>query len=158
MKPNAAFLLSQVGAHAAGTFATLLAPLDITPPHFGIVWMLSRSPGISQREMAARLEVHPSRLVALLDHLETRRLLERRGHTQDRRLHALHLTAQGQELLRDITRIAEQHLKLICAALTVKECDQLAGFLQRIADQQKLTPAVHPGYRWLGRKIGPRSM
>jgi len=156
MKPNAAFLLSQVGAHSAEVFASLVVPLKLSPAHAGVLWMLSRSPGMSQREMAAKLKLHPSRVVGLLDELERRGLIERRGHVQDRRLYAVHLTAAGQKLFDEVRQLTEQHQKLICKALTDKECQQLAAYLQRIADERKLTLGVHPGYRWLGRKIKPK--
>jgi len=115
--------------------------------------MLNRSPGISQQEMAATLKIHPSRIVGLLDELEGRGLIERGGHAKDRRLYAVRLTASGQKLFEEIRQITEKHLKLICNALTEQECQQLAAYLQRIAEERKLTPGVHPGYRWLGRKI-----
>jgi len=82
--------------------------------------------------------------------------LEIDSHAQDRRLYAVHLTAAGQKLFDEVRQLTEQHQKLICKALTDKECQQLAAYLQRIADQRKLTLGVHPGYRWLGRKIKPK--
>jgi DNA-binding MarR family transcriptional regulator len=118
--------------------------------------MLGRSGGLSQRDLASKLKIHPSRLVAILDELEERGLLERRSNVDDRRLYAVHLTVKGEATLERLMRVAEQHVQLICAALTEKECEQLAGFLQRIAVQRGLTPGVHPGYRWLGRKIRPK--
>jgi DNA-binding MarR family transcriptional regulator len=151
-RPNAAFLLSQIGAHAAEVFAGLLTPLQLDPAHSGILWMLGRSAGMSQRELASTLKIHPSRLVALLDELEERGLVERRRHT-DRRFYALHLTTKGQTTFEKLMRLAEEHLRLICGALSKKECEQLATLLQRIANERGLTPGVHPGYRWLGRKI-----
>jgi DNA-binding MarR family transcriptional regulator len=152
-KPNAAFLLSQVGAHAAELFAKLLTPLQLAPADSGVLWMLGRSAGLSQRELASTLRIHPSRLVAILDELGERGLVERRANADDRRLYALHLTAKGQATLERIGRIAEEHRKLMCAALNEHECEQLAGLLQRIAEERGLTAGVHPGYRWLGRKI-----
>jgi DNA-binding MarR family transcriptional regulator len=152
LKPNAAFLLSQVGAHSAETFAKLLAPLQLSPAHSGILWMLGQSAGMSQKALASSLKIHASRLVALLDELEERGLVERRGHS-DRRFYALHLTAKGQAAFEKIRRLAEEHQKLLCGVLSDQECAQLTKMLQRIAEQRGLTPGVHPGYRWLGRKI-----
>ena len=151
-KQSPAFLLSQVGAHAASVFARLLVPLDLTPPHSGILWMLGRSGGLSQRQLAAALKIHPSRLVAILDELEDRGLVERQAHTHDRRLYALHLTKKGQATFQRLGRIAQEHRTLMCAGLSEKECDQLTDLLQRIAEQQGLTPGVHPGYRRLGKR------
>ena len=61
-----AFLVSQVGAHAAGKFAERLAPLGLTPAHVGLLRLITASPGSSQQDVAEQLGVFPSRLVALL--------------------------------------------------------------------------------------------
>jgi DNA-binding MarR family transcriptional regulator len=80
-----AFLLAQVGAHAAKRFAERLATLKLTPPHAGILRRLSNAPGISQRELAMALGMHASRLVAILDEMESLGLVVREGHAGDRR-------------------------------------------------------------------------
>src|SRR5205807_2586245 len=87
---GAAFLLAQVGAHAAARFAARLAELTLVPAHAGIFRILSATPGISQQELAAALGTVPSRLVALIDELESRGLVQRREHETDRRSYALH--------------------------------------------------------------------
>jgi len=43
-------------------------------------------------------------------------------------------------------------MESFCAALTKEERLQLSALCRRIADEQGLTPGVHPGYRSLGRK------
>src|SRR4030095_9674214 len=155
MKPNAAFLLSQVGAHSAEVWAGLLEPLHLSPAHSGIIWLLSRAPGIRQHEMASTLRMHPSRLVGLLDDLEKRGLVERRDQAHDRRVYALHLTKAGDGVFDQIRDLAAKHEAMICAGLSEAECRRLADFLQRIADARQLTLGVHPGFRWLGRQIKP---
>jgi DNA-binding MarR family transcriptional regulator len=71
-----AFLLAQLGAHAAARFAERLAEHDLTPPHAGILWNLASQPDLTQRELADVLGAFPSRLVLQLDDLEKRGLLE----------------------------------------------------------------------------------
>jgi len=142
-----AFLLAQVGAHAAMRFGERLSHLKLTPPDAGILQMLSATGGLSQQELSARLGIHPSRLVAILDTLEEQRLVERRPNADDRRQYALHLTEKGQGRLSEIGRIAREHKESLCAALTPAEREQLGELLQKIATDQKLTPGVHPGYR-----------
>jgi DNA-binding MarR family transcriptional regulator len=156
-KQNTAFLLSQVGAHAAEVFARLLIPVKLTPAHSGILWMLGRSGGLSQRQLAAAIRIHPSRLVAILDELEDRGLVERQAHANDRRLYALHLTKKGEETFEQLRKIAKHHRTLICAGLSERECEQLTALLQRIAEHQGLAPGVHPGYRWLRGKTKART-
>src|SRR4030095_14435244 len=129
-KQNPAFLLSQVGAHAAEVFATMLMPLKLSPAHSGILWMLGRSGELSQRQLAAAIKVHPSRLVTILDELEDRGLVERQAHANDRRLYALHLTKKGEATFERLRRIAQEHRTRICAALSERECEQLTDLLQ----------------------------
>jgi DNA-binding MarR family transcriptional regulator len=145
-----AFLLSQVGAHSAYRFAERLAPLDLTPPHVGILYAVNHADGLSQQALGERLGIFPSRLVSVLDELESRKLLERRDNPTDRRSHALYLTRKGRETLEKIGRIGQEHQESLCAALDESERALLAEFLTRIATEQKLTPGVHPGYRQLG--------
>jgi DNA-binding MarR family transcriptional regulator len=145
-----AFLLSQVGAHSAGRFADRLAPLGLKPPHAGILRALDRADGLSQQALGEALGTFPSRLVALLDELEERGLVERRDRPGDRRSYALHLTDAGREALQQLVRVARQHQDDLCAALDESEREQLAGYLRRIAEQQRLAPGIHPGWKLLG--------
>lgn len=144
---TAAFLLAQLGAHAASRFAARLAVLDLIPAHAGLFRMLASVPGLTQRELATALDTLPSRIVLLLDTLEARGLVERRQHDTDRRRHALHLTAAGDALATEVGRIARAHQAALLQALSDEEQDVLAALLQRIADQQQLIRNVHPGYR-----------
>jgi DNA-binding MarR family transcriptional regulator len=149
---STAFLLAQVGAHAAAQFGERMKELNLGRPHAGILGMIAASPGLSQQALGLRLGILPSRLVALIDELEKRGILERRQDPGDRRVYALHLTAAGRKTMEQIGRIAQDHDDAICAALEPDEKRQLNSLLGRIADQQGLTPGVHPGYRSLGRK------
>jgi DNA-binding MarR family transcriptional regulator len=151
-RSSAAFLLSQVGSHAARKFAAGLAPLRLSPPHAGILRVLRKSGGLSQQGLAQVLHMHPSALVAIIDELEERGLVKRQDSVDDRRTHELHLTDKGQAALRDVGRVGQEHNESLCAALTSREREQLTGFLQRIADHQGLTPGVHPGFSRIDRR------
>jgi len=147
----AAFLLAQVGAQAAKRFGERLVPLGMTPPQAGILRLLARSGGLSQRDLAERLGIHPSRLVAILDEMETAGLVVREANSGDRRLYSLQLTAAGRERIAELGRVARQHNDALCSALTGDERVQLETLLSKIAQEQGLTPGVHPGYSSLGK-------
>jgi DNA-binding MarR family transcriptional regulator len=151
-KAFAALLLAQVGAHGAKQFANRLSVLKLTPPHAGILRRLVQSPGISQRELATALGMHASRLVAVLDEMETLGLLIREANAEDRRTYSLQVTAKGRETMEQIAAISQQHNEALCAALNEEERAVLVGLLQRIADQQGLLRGVHPGFSTLGKK------
>lgn len=145
-----AFLLAQLGAHAARRFASLVGELDLTPPQVGLLRAIAQDPGASQQALAEHLGTPPTRMVSLVDGLEQRGLLERTRNAEDRRLYAVHLTQPGRELLGEIRAIAAKHNSTMLAALDPSERDQLHALLSRVAAEQNLTPGVHPGYRTLG--------
>jgi DNA-binding MarR family transcriptional regulator len=145
-----AFLISQVGAHAAARFTERLAPLKLTPVHVGILRIIKQADGLSQQALGEKLGMYPSRLVAVIDELEERGLVERRDSPTDRRSYALYLTQAGRDSLRQIMLISSEHQAVLCAALNETEQIQLRDLLARIAAEQQLTPGIHPGYRKLG--------
>ena len=144
-----AFLLSQVGAHAAGSFEERLTGMELKPHHAGILRMLGSNPGLSQQELCDIFGIFPSRLVVLLDQLEARHLIERRENLSDRRGHRVHLTTAGRKALTGIGRVTLELETDLCTALTNPERATLATLLTRIVGQQNIAPAVHPAYRKL---------
>ena len=123
--PSAAFLLAQVGAHAAQKFGERLSGLNLAPAHAGILRILGRTPAITQQALADALGMVASRLVALIDELEERGLAERREN-------------------------AEEHQQALLKSLSSDEQQLLALLLERVADDQGLVRGVHPGYARLG--------
>jgi DNA-binding MarR family transcriptional regulator len=148
--PNTvAFLLAQIGAHAAAEFAERIGEHGLTPPQAGILGLLRARPGISQQELAEVLGMLPSRVVAFVDELESAGYVERVRDDTDRRRNSLQLTAAGRGVLRTIGGVSRAHDAAVTAALTPREHETLATLLGRIAAEQGLTPGVHPGYRSL---------
>jgi len=146
-----AFLLAQLGAHVASQFAERLGVLELTPADAGILRLLRAEAGLSQQELAGRLRIHSSRLVAILDNLERRGFVDRRANPDDRRLYSLHLIQGGEETLEKIGRVAREHQEALLSSLSGEERNTLATLLLRIADQHGLVRGVHPGYQRLGR-------
>jgi DNA-binding MarR family transcriptional regulator len=153
-RTSVAFILAQVGARAAQEFAKALAPLKLTPADAGILRLLSHSPGISQQDLARKLDMHASKLVAVIDALEEKALAVREANAQDRRIYSLRLTDAGEEKLRAIGEVARAHNEAICFGLDPAERAALSRLLQRIAARHELTPGVHPGYKDL--RVAPK--
>src|SRR5215207_9624339 len=111
---GAAFLLSQVGAHAAGRFAERMEKLGFTLQQVGLLRAIGAQQGQSQQALAEHLGLVPSRVVSFVDDLEAKGLVERRRNPTDRRLHALYLTPEGQAALGEIGAAAREHEAGLC--------------------------------------------
>jgi DNA-binding MarR family transcriptional regulator len=151
-RTDIAFLLAQLGAYAAERFGERAAALDFTRPQAGLLRLISREPGQSQQAVARRLGTPPSRLVALVDGLEQRGLIERRRDPGDRRNYALHPTAAGEQAMATLSQASLEHEQAISAPLTEAERAQLSKLLGKLAAAHGLVPGIHPGYRNLPEK------
>ncbi len=154
---SVAFLLTQLGTHGATRFAERVGELSITPPLAGLVRLLVLFPGSNQQQLASRMGLLPSRVVAFVDDLEERGLVRRVRSTTDRRQYELQLTGPGKSLFQQLQTVSQLHDAEMTKALSVEERRTLAALLLRIADDQGLVPGVHPGYRHLPDQPGAQT-
>jgi DNA-binding MarR family transcriptional regulator len=139
-------LLSQLGTHAALSFGRKIAGFGISPPHFGILRWIHANEGKNQRELASHLGIVPSRLVVLLDELESKGLVARERSVEDRRSQQLQLTQKGSRLLEKVERIATAHDADLGSSLTEPERETLIELCAKLAAHRGLIPDGHPGY------------
>ena len=141
------FLLAQLGAHAAEVFADELRPLGVTVSEAGVIRIIGRSPGITQRQLADQLGTLQSRVVALLDGLERKGLAERTRSTTDRRVQQLDLTDAGRAQLARLRLAAETQEAAIADGLSERQKNDLYKLLATLSARRGLDADVHPGYR-----------
>jgi len=149
------FLLSQLGAHSAFTYAQRIQSTGLTPPQVGVLRAVGESPGRSQQAIADEFGVPASRMVGFIDELESRGLVQRRRDERDRRVHLLYLSDAGEQMLDELSTVGRQDERDLLATLTAAERQELSDLLHRIADGQGLTRGVHPGYGRMRADRGP---
>jgi DNA-binding MarR family transcriptional regulator len=137
------FTVSSVGYAVARRFRQTLAPLQLEPREFALLRAISAAEGLSQQAAAERLQIPPSRMVAFVDALEARELLERRHNPLDRRTRTLYLTPAGHELLARALVLAAELENHLCAQLNGAERELLLDLLQRVGSQLGLEVGKH---------------
>ena len=105
--------------------------LGVSPGRFGLLALVEANPGVSQSRLAHAVGLDRSTMVAVLDHLEGRRLVERRAGP-DRRTNGLWLTREGKRLLARLKRRVTEHEARITAGLTAEERAVLFALLRRL--------------------------
>ncbi|TPE54040.1 MarR family transcriptional regulator [Maribrevibacterium harenarium] len=78
-------------------FAEVCSDLGISPGLFAVLAIVERNPGLTQTAVAQVLGNDRSAMVAAVDKLEHKNLLERRPAKNDRRSYALFMTEHGTE-------------------------------------------------------------
>jgi DNA-binding MarR family transcriptional regulator len=91
---------------------------------------------VSQQETAGRLGIDRTIMVALVDSLERKGLVERRPHPGDRRRNVVELTGAGEETRRRATRASQEAERRFLAARDQDEAKRLKEALRMLVDQE----------------------
>ncbi|GAA4288550.1 MarR family transcriptional regulator [Georgenia daeguensis] len=131
-RDNIGLLLSLASARGVLAANAGLRPMDLNHRTYSVLDVLELRGGISQRELADELRLDPSQIVALVDSLEGRGLVERRPNPQDRRQRTVVLTTAGRTLYRRARQQVDGSLDEVLGGLHAAERDTLRELLQRI--------------------------
>ena len=140
-------MLSSLGFAVSRRFHQTLEPLGLEPGEFALMRAVAAQEGESQNALAERLHISPSWMVAIVDQLEKRELLERKPHARDRRVRNLHLTSGGKKLLKQAEQRAQRFDRQVTDGLGEKEVGELLELLDRVAAGLELEPGAHAALR-----------
>jgi DNA-binding MarR family transcriptional regulator len=110
-----------------------LAPFGIDGRQLAVLSVLATEYPLSQLEAAGRLGIDRTTMVALIDALEAKDLVERHRSAQDRRRNTVQLTSAGRDLLRRAEHAREEMERRFLAPLSPLQADHLVRALQTLA-------------------------
>lgn len=116
-------------------FIRSLAPLEIRPAQYSVLMVIGANPGLSQSDLADTLAIERARLVHVLDKLEKRGFTERQASPHDRRSHALHLTPEGQKVLKQAKALAARHEANLIKTLGEDNYKAALGIFRQFGDR-----------------------
>jgi DNA-binding MarR family transcriptional regulator len=90
------FRLLRLESRINTALGSRLRALGLTPPQCDVLTTLTEREGVPQQELAERLYVTKGNISGLIDRLVASGLVERRTIAEDRRSHAIYLTAAGR--------------------------------------------------------------
>lgn len=102
----------------------------LTPSQFGVLEALFHLGPMCQRDLGERILRSSGNMTMVVGNLERRGLVRRERSTEDRRYHQVHLTAQGELLVR---RVFPEHAAAITRELSIltREEQRTLGHLCR---------------------------
>jgi len=112
-------------------FSNTTADLGVSPGRFGMLVLIEGNPGVTQSRLARAVGLDRSTMVAVLDQLEERDLVERR-QGEDRRTNGLWLTKDGKALLAKMKRRVAAHEARVAGRLTPDEWVTLKRLLHKV--------------------------
>ncbi len=130
---SSGFLLARLGLGFKSKVIAKLEAEGYETYDYGVLAMLAEGARVTQAHIADALALDPSRLVALLDSLEDRRLITRQRDPQDRRRHVVTITTKGERELAQLRAIVKEFEDEFLAPLDPDSRKALHELLQRLA-------------------------
>ena len=123
-------------------FFAAFAPFDIKPAQYSILTIIERNPGLKQTQVCDALGIKRTNFVAMIDELESRRLVRRDEAPADRRSHALVLTPEGEALMPKLHDTSAAHEQRLIAVLGPRRHAEmrntLAELVSHLEDEAQL--------------------
>lgn len=107
---------------------------DLNKSQAGILFALHRSDSMSQKELAARLNVTPPSITSSIQKMEREGFLTRHPDPEDQRVMRLMLTEKGQSCIKGVYAVAEQMEKLMFQGMTGEEVMLFKRLLFQISE------------------------
>jgi DNA-binding MarR family transcriptional regulator len=126
------YLLKHAQLMLAEQTADALRPYGISGRELAVLMVLAGSGPASQQQAAARLGIDRTTMVAFVDALENRGLVERHPDAKDRRRNVVVLTKAGRDTLRDATQASDEAERRFLAPLAESAARQLKGSLRKV--------------------------
>ncbi len=127
------FLLARANAASLAAGNAALAPHGLKARSYSVLELAVADTRPSQRELAAFLRLDPSQVVALVDDLQSRGLIERQPDPNDRRANVVIATDAGRALAEAARASAESAEHALHASLAPADRARLAELLRAIA-------------------------
>ena len=106
--PRLGYLLKQAHLRFVERAKTALSPLGVDPRQWAALACLDDEQGLSQAEVAQRLGIDRTTMVALVDELQKKGLVTREPDAADRRRNRVELTPDGRETIERGAAIADE--------------------------------------------------
>lgn len=136
-------LLTRLAAHADRLVSHELAGADARKWHYAVLAALQEFGPASQAALSQRTGVYRSDLVAVLNELTGRGLVERAPDPADRRRNVITLTPQGRRHLGRLDELLATVQDNLLTPLSPAEREQLTRLLRRLLDHHG-KPGAHP--------------
>ena len=130
---SSGFLLARLGLNFKSRALARLDEAGFDPYDYSVLAILAEGARQAQATIAGALAHDPSRLVALLDSLEERGLVERVRDPEDRRRHVVSITADGKRELSRLRAMVKELENEFFAPLDAEMREQLHEVLLLLA-------------------------
>ena len=125
-------MIHQTDLNLTNYIKAQLIPLNIAPEQNLILMLLYKNEGLSQNEIAGKLNKDKTNIARMLSNLEKKGLIRRRINEVDGRSFKVSLTEEGEKLEKVVFPIVEEFNQVICSGITIEELHMLRQILSKM--------------------------
>ncbi|RFU60424.1 MarR family winged helix-turn-helix transcriptional regulator [Peribacillus glennii] len=125
-------IIHQTDLALTGHIKSKLDALNIAPEQNLIMLLLWEQDGLSQNEIAEKLDKDKTNIARMLFNLEKKGFIRRDISQSDRRSLRVYLTDKGQELGKQVVPITEEFNRIVCQGITEDELYVVRGILGKM--------------------------
>lgn len=126
------YLLKHVQLRYFELSAAALGPLGINGREAAVLRAVDDTSPLSQGEIARKMDVDRTTMVALIDDVQEKGLVLRRQDPDDRRRNVVELTETGRDTLRRATALGAQAEQAFLSRLSAAEATQFKNLLRAL--------------------------
>lgn len=126
------FLIVELSRLLRKHYDMLIQDLGISTAQWSVLVHVCRQDGLTQIELAEKVEIEQPTLVRHLDNLEKQNLIERRLDTTDRRVKRIFMKNECHPLIKSLEDRAAIGRKIALSSMTEKEIEHTFDVLERM--------------------------
>ncbi|MBV1906360.1 MAG: MarR family transcriptional regulator, partial [Pseudomonadales bacterium] len=130
--PKLGFLLNDLSKMITQIWDSRMKYADLTRSQWRAIGHVSRSPGITQIELAEALGVGRMAVTGIIDRLERKKLLIRKADSSDRRVKKVYVTEKAKKLLPSMKDVGDSVIQDMTDGLSDRQLQQLISGLTKM--------------------------
>ncbi|MED4041122.1 MarR family winged helix-turn-helix transcriptional regulator [Niallia taxi] len=128
------YLVHRTDVKMTNYFTKRLKPFEVTPEQWGIISVLCKHEGTTQKELAAAIDKDQTTVARMIQSMEKKEIIQKRNNAQDKRSQNLYITEKGHEIKNKILPVVMEAHQTVTSNLSEQEIQYLKELLNKLWD------------------------
>ncbi|MDN5337185.1 MAG: hypothetical protein PWQ20_255 [Thermotogaceae bacterium] len=117
----------------------LFEKINLHPGQPPLLFILHNHEGITQKELAEKLNVTPPTVAVMLRRMEKYELIEKKHDKNDRRIYRVYLSKKGREMIKELHKIFKELEIVVFENFDNEEKETLRNFLNKVVSNIEMS-------------------
>lgn len=117
----------------------LFEKVNLHPGQPPLLFILHNHEGITQKELAEKLNVTPPTVAVMIRRMEKYELIEKKHDKNDRRIYRVHLSKKGREMIKELHKIFKELEIVVFENFNDEEKETFRNFLNKVVNNIEMS-------------------